>query len=62
MVLFIKNKEMENPVPMSEAVEVVEKAFREAGEGKAVNSPRTRLRSRASARSWSAEPRWNVKY
>ena len=51
MVLFIKNKEMENLVPMSEAVEVVEQAFREAGEGKAVNSPRTRLRVQAPGKA-----------
>lgn len=47
MVLVLKNEEMEDLVPMAEEVEVIEQAFREMGEGKAVNSPRARLRVQA---------------
>jgi hypothetical protein len=47
MVLVLKNEEMEDLVPMAEELEVVEQAFREMGEGKAVNSPRARLRVQA---------------
>lgn len=50
MVLVLKNDEMENLVPMSEAVDAVEQAFREMGEGQAVNSPRARLRVQAPGR------------
>jgi len=51
MVLFLKNKDMENLVPMSELVEAVEQAFHELGEGKAVNSPRARLRVQAPGKA-----------
>ena len=47
MVLVLKNEEMEDLVPMAEEIDAVEKAFREMGEGKAVNSPRARLRVQA---------------
>jgi ornithine cyclodeaminase/alanine dehydrogenase-like protein (mu-crystallin family) len=47
MVLVLKNEQIENLVPMTEEVEAVEQAFREMGEGKAVNSPRARLRVQA---------------
>jgi alanine dehydrogenase len=45
MVLVLKNEQMENLLPMSEAIEVIEHAFRELGEGVAMNSPRARLRT-----------------
>jgi alanine dehydrogenase len=45
MVLVLKNKEMENLLPMGEAIEAIEQAFRELGEGKAMNAPRARLRT-----------------
>jgi len=44
MVLVLKNEQMEGLVPMAEEIEVIEEAFRELGEGVAVNSPRARLR------------------
>ncbi|MFQ5902513.1 MAG: ornithine cyclodeaminase family protein [Candidatus Binatia bacterium] len=44
MVLVLKNKEIEDLVPMAEVIEGIEQAFHEMGEGKAVNSPRARLR------------------
>lgn len=44
MVLVLKNEQMEGLVPMTEEVKVVEEAFRELGEGVALNSPRARLR------------------
>ena len=46
MVLVLKNKQMENLLPMSEEIEAIEHAFRELGEGKAMNAPRARLRTR----------------
>ncbi len=45
MVLILKNEQMENLLPMSEAIEAIEQAFRELGEGIAMNSPRARLRT-----------------
>ncbi len=47
MVLVLKNKEIEDLVPMSEEIDAIEQAYREMGEGKAVNSPRARLRVQA---------------
>ncbi|NIO07122.1 MAG: hypothetical protein GTO40_03670, partial [Deltaproteobacteria bacterium] len=47
MVLFLKNRDMENLVSMPDLIEAVEQAFYELGEGKAVNSPRARLRVQA---------------
>jgi len=47
MVLVIKNEQMEDLVPMTEEIEVIETAYREMGEGKAVNAPRARLRVQA---------------
>jgi len=44
MVLVLKNEQMDGLVPMGEEIEVIEAAFRELGEGVAVNSPRARLR------------------
>jgi len=44
MVLVLKNEQVEGLVPMAEEIEVIEQAFRELGEGVAMNSPRARLR------------------
>jgi len=44
MVLVLKNEQIEGLVPMAEEIEVIEQAFRELGEGTAMNSPRARLR------------------
>jgi len=45
MVLVLKNEQMENLLPMSEAIEAIEQAFRELGDGVAMNAPRARLRT-----------------
>ena len=45
MVLVLKNEQMENLLTMSEAIEAIEQAFRELGEGAAMNAPRARLRT-----------------
>src|SRR5437762_13705360 len=45
MVLVLKNEQMENLLPMTEEIEAIEQAFRELGEGKAMNAPRARLRT-----------------
>ena len=45
MVLVLKNEQMENLLPMSEEIEAIEHAFKELGEGKAMNAPRARLRT-----------------
>src|SRR5918992_594236 len=47
MVLILKNEQMKDLVPMAEEIEGIETAFREMGEGKAVNAPRARLRVQA---------------
>ena len=44
MVLVLKNREMEGLIEMSELIEAVETAFREHGQGIAVNKPRSRIR------------------
>ncbi len=44
MVLVLKNAEIDGLVPMDEEIEVIERAFRELGEGAAKNAPRARLR------------------
>ena len=44
MVLVLKNAQMENLLPMSEEIDAIEQAFRELGQGKAMNAPRARLR------------------
>jgi len=44
MVLVLKNGQMKDLLPMSEEIEAIEQAFRELGEGKAMNAPRARLR------------------
>jgi alanine dehydrogenase len=45
MVLVLKNEQMEDLLPMSEEIDAIEMAFRELGEGKAMNAPRARLRT-----------------
>ena len=45
MVLVLKNEQMDGLLPMSEEVEAIEAAFRELGQGKAMNAPRARLRT-----------------
>ncbi len=45
MLLVLKNEQMENLLPMSEEIEAIEQAFRELGEGVAMNAPRARLRT-----------------
>ncbi len=45
MVLVLKNAQMENLLPMSEEIDAIEEAFRELGQGKAMNAPRARLRT-----------------
>lgn len=45
MVLVLKNEQMANLLPMSEEIEAIEQAFRELGQGKAMNAPRARLRT-----------------
>lgn len=44
MVLVLKNEQIEGLVPMDEEIEAIEVAFRELGEGVAMNAPRARLR------------------
>lgn len=43
-VLVLKNEQIEGLVPMAEEIEAIEQAFRELGQGVAMNSPRARLR------------------
>ncbi|MDP2601934.1 MAG: ornithine cyclodeaminase family protein, partial [Deltaproteobacteria bacterium] len=45
MVLVLKNDQMENLLPMAEEIDAIEQAFRELGQGKAMNAPRARLRT-----------------
>jgi alanine dehydrogenase len=45
MVLVLKNAQMENLLPMFEELDAIEQAFRELGQGKAMNAPRARLRT-----------------
>ena len=45
MVLVLKNDQMKNLVPMAEEIDAIEQAFRELGQGKAMNAPRARLRT-----------------
>jgi alanine dehydrogenase len=45
MVLVLKNDQMENLLPMAEEIDAIELAFRELGQGKAMNAPRARLRT-----------------
>ena len=44
MVMVLKNEQMENLLPMAEEIDAIEQAFRELGQGKAMNAPRARLR------------------
>lgn len=50
MVLVLKNDQMEDLVTMPDVIQAVERAFRELGEGKALNAPRARLRVAAPTR------------
>ena len=45
MVLVLKNDQMENLLPMGEEIDAIEQAFRELGQGVAMNAPRARLRT-----------------
>ncbi|OGQ81328.1 MAG: hypothetical protein A3F90_03435 [Deltaproteobacteria bacterium RIFCSPLOWO2_12_FULL_60_19] len=45
MVLVLKNKQIDGLVPMDEEIAAIEEAFRELGQGVAMNSPRARLRT-----------------
>jgi ornithine cyclodeaminase/alanine dehydrogenase-like protein (mu-crystallin family) len=45
MVLVLKNEQMEDLLPMAEEIDAIEEAFKELGEGKAMNAPRARLRT-----------------
>jgi len=45
MVLVLKNEQMENLLPMAEEIDAIEQAFRELGQGRAMNAPRARLRT-----------------
>lgn len=45
MVLVLKNDQMQNLLPMSEEIDAIEDAFRELGQGVAMNAPRARLRT-----------------
>ena len=54
MVLVLKNDQMENLLPMSEEIDAIEQAFRELGEGKAMNAPRARPPSRCRSSSRAA--------
>ena len=47
MVLVLKNEQLEGLVPMADEIDAIEQAYREMGEGSAVNSPRARLRVQA---------------
>ena len=46
MVLVLKNKQMENLLPMAEEIAAIEQALRELGQGKAMNAPRAQGRQR----------------
>jgi alanine dehydrogenase len=45
VVLVLKNEQMEGLLPMPEVIDAIEQAFRELGEGSAMNAPRARLRT-----------------
>jgi ornithine cyclodeaminase/alanine dehydrogenase-like protein (mu-crystallin family) len=45
MVLVLKNEQMKDLLPMPEEIDAIEQAFRELGQGKAMNAPRARLRT-----------------
>lgn len=44
MALFIREEEVQELVSMAEATDVVEEAFRQFGQGRAFNSPRSRIK------------------
>src|SRR5678815_1306442 len=45
MVLVLKNDQMKDLLPMGEEIDAIEQAFRELGQGIAMNAPRARLRT-----------------
>ena len=45
MVLVLKNEQMADLLPMAEEIDAIEQAFRELGQGVAMNAPRARLRT-----------------
>ena len=45
MVLVLKNDQMKDLLPMGEEIDAIEQAFRELGQGVAMNAPRARLRT-----------------
>jgi len=45
MVLVLKNNQIDGLVPMDEEIAAIEEAFRELGQGVAMNSPRARQRT-----------------
>ena len=44
MALYLNDKEVADLLPMNECVEVLDKAFADAGAGKVDNQPRNRIR------------------
>jgi len=59
MVLVLKNDQLEDLVPMADEIEAIEQAYREMGEGTAVNSPRARLRVQAPGKKEGLEYYFN---
>lgn len=59
MVLVLKNAQLEDLVPMADEIEAIEQAYREMGEGSAVNSPRARLRVQAPGKKEGLEYYFN---
>ena len=58
MVLVLKNDQMKDLLPMGEEIDAIEQAFRELGQGVAMNAPRAiaYFRSRPGV-SWPGGPR-----
>jgi len=48
VVLFLGEQEVERLLTMSDAIDVLEKVFKEQGEGRAINHPRHRIKNRRS--------------
>ena len=44
MALFLNDQEVAQLLPMGECIDVLDKAFADAGEGKVDNRPRNRIR------------------
>ena len=62
MVLVLKNDQMENLLPMGEEIDAIEQAFRELGQGVAMNAPRARLRTlgRKKADNTTSTTSWGL--